>query len=117
MSATSKVQPRVDVQVSCREWLRLNGYEDVADSIDALTRKWRYEGRKTRRDWWLVLAGTREGAPHVVDGVTFPVLKAARRRQGFPTDVPGAVERTPHELAPTIRQQARWPQPFKRVLR
>ena len=117
MSAASRVQPRVDVEVSCREWLKLNGYVEVEERITNLIRRWRYEGKKTRRDWWIVLAGTPEGASHVVDGVTFPVLKAARRRQGFPPNVPGAIERTPHELAPSIKRQERWGKGFKRATR
>lgn len=114
----SKLGVRVEAKVTCREWLRLNGYGDVAAAIEQVMRLWRYTGRKTRRDWWLVLAGTPSGSPHVVEGMTFPVLKAARRRQGFPPDVPGARENTLHELAPPIKAQERWgEQPFKRVLR
>ena len=114
----SKLGVRVEADVSCRQWLRLNGYDDVADLIDRVTRKWKDEGKKTRRDWWLVLAGTPTGSPHVVEGITFPVLKAARRRQAFPPNVPGARENKPHELVPAIKAQERWgEQPFKRVLR
>lgn len=114
----SKLQPRVDLNVSCIEWLRLNGYEDVAKTIDDLRQRWRIRNLATRRDWWLILAGTEQGTPRVVDGVTFPVLKAARRRQGYPPDVDGAIERTPHELAPSIKQQtARWGKKFKRAMR
>lgn len=44
----------------------------------------RKRGVKTRRNWWDVLAGDREGNPRKVEGVTFPVLAAARRRKGWP---------------------------------
>nr|VFJ88766.1 MAG: hypothetical protein BECKH772A_GA0070896_100113 [Candidatus Kentron sp. H]VFJ90327.1 MAG: hypothetical protein BECKH772B_GA0070898_100095 [Candidatus Kentron sp. H]VFJ97001.1 MAG: hypothetical protein BECKH772C_GA0070978_100103 [Candidatus Kentron sp. H] len=40
-----------------RQWLRDNGYVDVADTIDALMDDWRQQGKKTRRNWWDVLAG------------------------------------------------------------
>ena len=49
--------------------------------IDAAMRKWAREGRKTRRNWWDVLAGDRNGGPRTVLGIAFPVLEAARRRQ------------------------------------
>src|SRR5689334_12590330 len=45
---------------------------------------WRKRGVTTRRNWWDVLAGDREGNPCKVGGVVFPVLAAARRRKGWP---------------------------------
>ncbi len=108
---------RVEVVTDCRSWLIANGYSDVEARISELLREWKLAGLGTRRDWWLVLAGTAEGKPRKVYGYTFPVLKAARRRQGFPPDVEGAVERSPHELAPSIERQERWGKGFKRVLK
>jgi hypothetical protein len=64
-----------------REWLRENGYNDIADSIDSLISKWKKDGKKTRRNWWEVLAGGKNGEPRTVDGVEFPVLQVARARQ------------------------------------
>lgn len=66
-----------------RVWLRANGHADVADRIDAIMAARHKRGVKTRRNWWDVLAGDREGSPRKVEGVTFPVLAAARRRKGW----------------------------------
>lgn len=68
-----------------RIWLRANGHEDVADRIDAIMEAWRKRGVKTRRNWWDVLAGDREGNSRQVEGVAFPVLAAARCRKGWPS--------------------------------
>jgi len=67
-----------------RVWLRANGQNDVADQIDVIMAGWRRCGAKARRNWWDVLAGDREGNPKRVEGITFPVLAAARRRRGWP---------------------------------
>lgn len=66
--------------MSAKTWLRRNGYGDVARNMDGLEKSWRREGRRTRRNWWEVLAGKIDGDPRVVDGVTFPVFNAARMR-------------------------------------
>lgn len=108
---------RVDSDLSCTDWLRLNGYVDIVMIINDIRWRWKMNGNKSRRDWWLILAGTPEGHPKEVAGYIFPVLKSARRRQGFPPDVPGAIQRGRHELAPLIRQQKRWGKTFKRALR
>lgn len=109
---------RVDSDVDCVAWLTFHGYGNVTKLIETLTRKWKADGKKTRRDWWVILAGTPSGKPRIVDGVTFPVLKAARRRQGYPPDVAGAIQLSRHELAPSIKQQAaRWGKGFKRATR
>ncbi|HTR50287.1 MAG TPA: AAA family ATPase [Kofleriaceae bacterium] len=67
-----------------RAWLRANDHDDVADRIDAILAKWRARGSGQRRNWWDVLAGNEAGKPKKVEGVTFPVLAAARRRKGWP---------------------------------
>jgi hypothetical protein len=67
-----------------RIWLRAHGHADVAKQIDAIMEGWRERRVKTRRNWWDVLAGDREGNPRKVEGVLFPVLAAARRRKGWP---------------------------------
>lgn len=108
---------RMDADLTCRQWLVTHGYTKVAAVITLMTAKWKRQGKSTRRDWWLVLAGTEEGESRFVDDMPFPVLKAARRRQGFPPDVEGAIENSPHELAPAIRRQKRWGKGFKRALR
>jgi DNA adenine methylase len=64
-----------------RAWLRSRGYADVARQIEELLARWQRAGKKTRRNWWEVLAGGAGGRARTVDGVTFPVLRAARNRQ------------------------------------
>lgn len=108
---------RVDADLTAREWLVAHGYSAVSRLINDAIESWEAQGKKTRRDWWVILAGTPSGKPRVVHGFEFPVLKAARRRQGFPPDVPGAFERSPHELAPAIRRQERWGKGFKRAMK
>ncbi len=115
---TKPMNVRVDTDHDCRTWLRAHGYGATADIITRIMAKWEERGVKTRRDWWLVLAGTPEGERRSVEGYIFPMLKAARRRQGYPPDVKGAVQNSKHELAPSIKQQAaRWGKTFKRAMR
>lgn len=108
---------RVEVEVSCVDWLKTNGYGDIAATIETLQREWKEADNGTRRDWWLILAGTPLGEQRKVNDIPFPILKSARRRQGFPPNVPGALERGLHELAPAIERQARWGPGFKRALK
>jgi hypothetical protein len=75
-----------------RAWLRANGYSEIADQIDGVMDGWRARGVETRKNWWDVLAGNKEGAPCVVAGIEFPVLASARRRKGWP--------RCDNEIAP-----------------
>ncbi len=69
---------------SAKTWLRAHGFSAIADTIDEIESEWAARGRKTRRNWWDVLAGTRSGAPRVIEGRRFPVLPEARLRQGLP---------------------------------
>lgn len=90
-----------------RQWLLENEYGDVAGLIDTLTAAWKAQGKSTRRNWWMVLAGGAGGKPRKIGGTEFPVLKAAQMRQGMPvTD--NAICRNPLEEAPPIRVSARW---------
>jgi hypothetical protein len=91
-----------------RVWLRDNRYVDIADQIDQVMLRWRAEGKATRRNWWQILAGWADGRPRIAGGVTFPVLRAARLRQGLPPDVPGVLCRNPDEEHPPIRVSPRW---------
>src|ERR1700722_4072089 len=68
-------------QGDVRAWLRTHGHQEVVVKIDAAMGKWAREGRKTRRNWWDVLAGDKNGNPRKVLGIAFPVLADARRRQ------------------------------------
>jgi hypothetical protein len=85
-------------QESAKDWLRSNGHDEVARKIDALEAKWTKSGKATRRNWWSVLAGTKDGAPRMVDGVAFPVIQEVRVRQGMPATAKGA----PHPLTDAL---------------
>ena len=79
-----------------RYWLRKHGYGEVADRIDGLMKAWKRAGKKTRRNWWDVLAGTEAGTPRIIEGTEFPILAAARERKGWPL-VPDAISRPGEE--------------------
>jgi DNA adenine methylase len=52
----------------------------VAEQIEAILRRWKRQGKRTRRNWWSVLAGNKDGKPRRVAGTLFPVIALARRR-------------------------------------
>jgi hypothetical protein len=95
--------------MDARRWLRANGYDDVADMINEVMSEWRAAGKKTRRNWWDVLAGGKNGRPSNREGRTFPVLRAAQLRQGKPV-TKNAICRNPEEEAPPIVVSGRWPE-------
>jgi hypothetical protein len=97
----------VSDNLSARTWLVQNGYEDVAASIDLIMAGWQEKGTKTRRSWWDVLAGGKDGKPKTIEGVTLPVLKAAQIRMGVPV-TKNALCRNKNETAPGIIQGGRW---------
>jgi DNA adenine methylase len=74
--------PRTNGLRDARAWLREQGYGHVAGDIDGVMGAWARAGKRTRRNWWDVLAGDRFGRPRRVGGVAFPVLVEAQRRQG-----------------------------------
>lgn len=90
-----------------RVWLRENGYGDVADQIEHVMVRWKREGKRTRRNWWEILAGYKDGRRRIAGGVEFPVLRAARMRKGL-DQVQNAISRGPHEVPPPIRSSPRW---------
>jgi hypothetical protein len=92
---------------TAREWLRANGYEETAQMIDEIMAEWKAQGLATRRDWWQILAGDKYGNPRKVAGRTFPVIRAARKRQALPKS-DNAQSNALREAAPKIRPQARW---------
>lgn len=67
-----------------RTWLRINGYESIASTIDGILQEWSRKGLKTRRNWWDVLAGTFAGESCKVNGITIPTLNEARLRKKWP---------------------------------
>ena len=96
--------------MTARQWLRANGYPHVADMIDEILAEWRAAGNGQRRNWWLVLAGRKDGTPVIVAGRVFPVLAAAQKRQRMKVSKT-AIKNKRREKAPPIRVSNRWPQP------
>jgi hypothetical protein len=90
-----------------RSWLRENAYEDVAQLIDDALVQWAHEGVNTRRNWWDILCGGKDGQPKNFGGREFPVLRAAQIRQGRPV-TPNAVCRNPKEQPPGAWKTGRW---------
>ena len=84
--------------MTARNWLRANGYEDIASLIDEVMTELEARGSKQRRNWWDVLAGSVNGRPLVVSGREFPVLQVAQRRQGKPL-TPNAISRKPERAS------------------
>ena len=91
-----------------REWLLENSYPDIAALIDQVMNGWKSKGTKTRRNWWDVLAGRKNGTPCTIEGVTFPILKVAQIRKGI-TVTENAICRNESEVAPSIVTSGRWP--------
>lgn len=94
--------------ISARNWLMQNNYQDIAQSIDTVMDEWKNKGTQTRRSWWDILAGGKNGKPRTVEGVTFPVLRAAQLRKGIPISE-NALCRNPDEEFPVVRINGRWP--------
>lgn len=112
MSITS-ASPRL----SAKDWLEANGYDDLVATIERIEGWWSERGVATRRDWFLMFAGTPSGKPRVVEGLVLPMVQAFRRRQGYPL-AKAAIQRSPFEVAPPIRkQEARWGKKFRRAVR
>lgn len=44
-----------------RSWLIESGYDDIAKLIDEIIKEWKVKDKKTRRNWWDILAGTKAG--------------------------------------------------------
>jgi hypothetical protein len=108
-SAASKIRVRPALSdEDARVWLRANNYSDIAERIDEVMMRWKSEGKRTRRNWWEILSGDKYGNPRIAGGEQFPVLRAARIRQGLDPDVAGAVCRNPTEEAPPVRKNPRW---------
>lgn len=99
--------PQTATRVTAIQWLRENGYEDIANMIEEIVREWRSKGKKTRRNWWDSLAGDAKGNPRKVAGRAFPVLKVAQRRQGCRV-TKNAVSRKRGEKAPMKWVDGRW---------
>ena len=92
--------------LSARKWLRENGYPEIAAQIDEIMQEWKSTGRGTRRNWWEILAGDKDGNPRTVEGREFPVLRVVRRRQQLP-EAEGTIYHG-EKRAPPIVAQERW---------
>ncbi len=90
-----------------RPWLIENNYNDIAELIDEITARWARSGKGTRRNWWDILAGDKDGNPRVVEGRKFPVLRAARLRKKLPV-TKSCLCRNKNEVIPPVIMQARW---------
>lgn len=97
-----------------RQWLRDSGYDQIADSIDGIIEKWKVEGKRTRRNWWEILAGGKSGRPRTIDGIVFPVLKAAQERQRVPITA-NALSRSGEKAPPPVLESGRWPKRRRKV--
>jgi hypothetical protein len=93
--------------MTCRDWLRENGYEDVADLIDKAMARIAEKGTRQRRNWWDILAGDAHGQPCVREGIEFPVLRVAQIRQERPATA-NAIARNPNEVPPEVVRTNRW---------
>ena len=92
---------------TAKEWLSQNNYEDILKKISAVERSWKRKGIKTRRDWWEILAGNKNGTPRSVDGKKFPILCAARKRKGW-GETHNCLSRNSNETIPLVIPQIRW---------
>jgi hypothetical protein len=95
-------------QDPCRQWLRENGYHDIAELIDGFIEKWKAAGKQTRRNWWDILAGGKLGRPRSIEGYEFPVLKVVQLRQRLPVTA-NAISRAGEKLPPPPSESSRWP--------
>ena len=93
--------------MTCRKWLSENGYEDVVKLIDEAMVKMAARGSKQRRNWWDILSGGAEGKPCVSEGIEFPVLRVAQRRQGKQI-TKNAISRNSREQPPELLETGRW---------
>lgn len=93
--------------LSIRNWLKNNGYEDVLKLIDETMLEWQIRGVKTRRNWWDVLSGDKQGRPRKIHGKEFPVLKGAQIRKGMKISI-YAICRNDKEEIPEKWNYGRW---------
>ncbi len=94
-------------EMTIKEWLHKNKYEDVLKKISVVETGWANRGTKTRRNWGDVLAGHIDGKPKTIEGVKFPVLSAARRRKGW-TITKNCLSRNNEAEMPGTVVQMRW---------
>jgi hypothetical protein len=93
--------------MTAREWLQEHGYDDVVRLIEQVEAIWVESGVTTRRNWWEVLAGDRNGKPRLVSGFRFPVLATAQEHEGKVVTA-NAIRRNPGETAPAKDFRGQW---------
>lgn len=104
-------------RITVRAWLIENGYPEIAEMINAIQAEWKISGKHTRRNWWDVLSGGKNGAPRTIYGHQFPVLQAAQVRQGKPV-TKNALKITQSETdAPAVFDNGRWKKESTSVVR
>ncbi len=91
-----------------KSWLKASGYVEILALIEETEAEWKVKRKRTRRNWWDILAGAAKGRPKVVAGHTFPVLAVAQERQGLPV-TENAIHRAGEEPAPGVWRTGRWP--------
>ncbi|HHX22761.1 MAG TPA: hypothetical protein GX723_01865, partial [Thermoanaerobacterales bacterium] len=69
--------------------------------------EWKETGKHTRRNWWDILSGGKNGVPRVIYGRKFPVLRAAQIRQGKPV-TENAIKMPNETNVPKIVDNGRW---------
>lgn len=89
------------------QWLLENGYEDIVAMIEEIVVEWRSSGRRTRRNWWVVLAGGKGGKPITVEGREFPVLVSAQIHEKVPVTA-NAIQRSKTEIVPPKNYLGKW---------
>lgn len=95
-------------RVTLREWLKENDYIDVLLLINEIIYEWEMSGKRTRRNWWGILAGDKNGNPRKVSGREMPVLRAAQIREGR-TITSNAICRNKEEIIVPKWKTNRWP--------
>ncbi len=95
-----------------KKWLKENNYYDILNKINKVEQIWIDKGKKTRRNWWEVLAGNINGRRKVIEGVEFPVLKAAQIREGRVIE-DNALYNKKDEIIPEKWYTNRWPKDKK----
>lgn len=95
-------------RITVRNWLRENGYPEVVEMIDDIQTEWKKKGKHTRRNWWEVLSGGKNGIPRTIYGRQFPVLQAAQVCQGKPVTANALKSAQEVATAPRVFDNGRW---------
>ncbi len=95
-------------RITVRSWLIENGYPEVAEMINEIQVEWKISGKHTRRNWWDVLSGGKNGSPRTIYGRQFPVLQAAQVRQGKPITQNALKIMANEKEAPAVIDNGRW---------